>query len=242
MMAECVQCGAARPGASFLCSTCTARFQGRIKSMPGRILTLESMATVRQSQQGDGGGGNSYKSVVPLNVDAISAAYDMKAFLVGLAKSLPGAPVTKGYAAAAEAVAVRIGEITGRPVVDRLYRRCEKLMARADRITDGEDDRDRVFLGWCDGCSRPLYSSLDHTYHDCPGCGRTHDVRTKRQAIEQVAEQDYADEWLTPRQVELATFGRISADRVRQWKHRGKIQADESGLVLFGDCLSLGAA
>jgi hypothetical protein len=95
----------------------------------------------------------------------------------------------------------------------------------------------KVPLGLC-ACGTPVSCEFDRVAGRCGGCGewlsRAESVEAAREYVE--------DTWLTPAEIELETRGwgaPVKASRVRQWRCRGQISADEHGRYRLADVLAM---
>ncbi|MEV4604819.1 hypothetical protein AB0K15_46650 [Amycolatopsis sp. NPDC049253] len=95
----------------------------------------------------------------------------------------------------------------------------------------------RVPLGLC-VCGTPVSCEFDRVAAECTGCGewmnRAESVRAAREYVETT--------WMTPAEIEQETRGwgaPVKASRVRQWRCRGQISADEHGRYRLADVLAL---
>jgi hypothetical protein len=93
-------------------------------------------------------------------------------------------------------------------------------------------------LGACPACGTQLFAEFDRVSTECPLCRQHTQVADSWRAA-----RDYADTtWLTPTQLEQEsrTWGSpVRAGRVRLWRHRGQISADEHGRYLLADVLAV---
>lgn len=95
----------------------------------------------------------------------------------------------------------------------------------------------RVPLGLC-SCGEPVACEFDRVAARCPACGewlsRAEAVHAAREYVEGA--------WLTPAEIEQETRGwgtPVRAGRVRLWRHRGQIRADEHGRYRLADVLDM---
>lgn len=95
----------------------------------------------------------------------------------------------------------------------------------------------RVPLGLC-VCGTAVSCEFDRVAAQCAGCG---DWLSRADAVD--AARRYVEEtWLTPAEIEHETRGwgkPVRAGRVRVWRHRGLIEADERGRYRLADVLAV---
>ncbi|MEV6648074.1 hypothetical protein [Amycolatopsis sp. NPDC051371] len=106
----------------------------------------------------------------------------------------------------------------------------EMVMARIERPA-------RVPLGLC-ACGAPVSCEFDRVAAECPACG---DWLRREDAVH--AARDYVTStWLTAAEIEQETRGwgtPVTAGRVRNWRYRGQVSADERGRYRLADVLAL---
>ncbi|PKV95907.1 hypothetical protein ATK30_6840 [Amycolatopsis echigonensis] len=107
----------------------------------------------------------------------------------------------------------------------------EAAMARIERPA-------HVPLGLCPECDTPVWCEFDRVAAQCPLCGgwlnRADSVAAAREYVEQT--------WLTAAEIEeeTRTWGSpVKAARVRQWRRRGRIEADEDSRYRLADVLAV---
>jgi hypothetical protein len=95
----------------------------------------------------------------------------------------------------------------------------------------------RVPLGLC-VCGTAVSCEFDRVAAQCRGCG---EWLSRADAV--AAAREYVEEaWLTPAEIEHETRGwgtPVRAGRVRLWRHRGRIEADEQGRYRLADVLAV---
>ena len=116
-----------------------------------------------------------------------------------------------------------------------IVRGLSAALKRASRIIDSPPER--RYIGRCvctDRAGEPtrLYAITGEAVHRCP-CGTGWIVADRMAQLE----EDLRDYRMTPAEVELATAGRVKADRVRKWQERGQISG-RRGKYRLGDVLA----
>lgn len=106
----------------------------------------------------------------------------------------------------------------------------EAVMERIERPA-------RVPLGLC-ACGVPVWCEFDRVAGQCGGCG---EWLSRAESVD-AAREYVVSTWLTPAEIEQETRGwgaPVKASRVRQWRCRRQISADEHGRYLLADVLAL---
>ncbi|MEV8610094.1 hypothetical protein AB0383_19580 [Amycolatopsis sp. NPDC051373] len=150
----------------------------------------------------------------------------------------PGAIGTKSGFGSRPPIDLNAFEAQERLVAAMTWRRSDLADARETALTHFVERFPRVPLGECPTCSTPVSAEFDQVAVECGECG---DRVYVADAV--AAARGYVTEtWLTAAEVEreTATWGApVTAGRVRVWRHRGLIAADEHGRYLLADVLAV---
>jgi hypothetical protein len=145
----------------------------------------------------------------------------------------PGAIGTKGGFGSRPPIDLGAMELRDAYAAALGRRRLELEEAVMDRI----ERPGRVPLGLC-ACGTPVSCEFDRVASECPSCGewlsRADAVAAAREYVEQA--------WLLPAEIaqETRSWGQpVTAGRVRNWRYRGQISADEHGRYRLADVLAM---
>ncbi len=106
------------------------------------------------------------------------------------------------------------------------------LTKQATRLIDLPPDK--RLIGNC-YCGTRLYGDPTKPTTTCPNCHTNWDTQQRLTDLE----QQCRDLRLTPKEVQIATSGRIKATRIRKWIQRHRINADQHGRIRFAEALQL---
>lgn len=254
MSMQC-RCGAETADGVWLCTTCAEVFEYRLAEVDA-VLTELAHAVPRLTLTATYGdrtpGVRAQHAPAPVNVDAVSAMDALHRWLMGTALRLAEVTRTPLTGRTPERLASYL--ISGLPrlrslswVVD-LHPALDALLKDCERVTF--EAVPRVFAGTCAECETDLYAAKGDHEARCRTCGATYEV-LKWRAHAQTAKDYYigspAD---LSRKLSAPEYGiEVTADQIRKWGTRGKLQrtnpeADDNGLYLapvyrLGDVLDL---
>ncbi|WP_404465217.1 hypothetical protein LG274_02630 [Micrococcus antarcticus] len=216
----CAACKTHPAHLSWLCVGCRGDFESQVQRLPRLRDELEA-ALVKSGGRPSGGGGSAIAAPLPINLNASDLLADLAAWQRRAWSLLPAGARRPGVTLAGVVPTLvllpLVGDVAGE--LWWLYERTRRL---------AEPPAERVGLGRCT-CGADLLAPLDAHRERCSSCGTVHDVqallaeRTARARA--VAEADYADQLLSPAAIEALTGGRVRAERIRQWKRRGKLES-----------------
>lgn len=239
----CGVCGADAIEA-YVCPACLATYRQQLAGALSLARNLRLEQT-RQTAKGSAvTGRGSAEQPLPYVEPASRALDALKAVLASACRTLaldqPLPPDFIGPMAAwllliADSVALRP---EGPDIVAELMRATKRGL----RICDSPPEK--VYIGNCQACrilnptAEPprMYARRGDLVHACHQCGAEWAVEESLERLE----QELADYRLTFAEVEVATGGRVKADRVRKWVERGHLGRTSAG-VRFGDVLGVEA-
>ena len=246
--AEPQACGVCGAGvhAVFVCADCMDRYHGNLARVPDVMADLR-IEHARLAVKGGGVSGRGSAEpplpYVPAASDAMTALWTAlttacRIIALGQTDQLPPAGILPVCAWLAEREASIPLRAEGPDIVAEL----DTAMGRALRVCDNPPEK--VYIGNCQTCrsldpdAEPvrMYANRHAVTHHCRKCGSPWLVAESLERLE----QELSDYRLTYAEVEVATGGRVSADRVRKWVDRGHLERTGAG-VRFGDVLGVEA-
>lgn len=122
-------------------------------------------------------------------------------------------------------------------ILDEMEHLASRLSAIVDRPAD------RWYAGPCDNCERDLYARTGAADVTCPECQLDYDVNRRREWLLTEARDQLVTAATLSRAVSWLGDKPLTADRIRQWAHRGRIMArpanGQGPLYRVGDALDL---
>lgn len=162
----------------------------------------------------------------PVNVDALSAKHALHTWLMKTALQL-GEPIPgRTPQQLAQHLTNHLTLITELGWANTLHTQLRPLIQDARNATRTRDNHQpRVFAGTCAECTTELYAQKGDTQAKCKTCGTTYEV-LKWRAHAATAKNYYLG---TPadlsRKLSAPQYGHtITADQIRKWANRGKLQ------------------
>lgn len=237
------EAGCDRPAVdAFVCGTCVDGYSRDLHALPGlcRELRLEMARLARKTTGPATKTAGGKTQPLPYDPHAADALNRIRNELVGAVRVLCVDPArmppdTEGGMAAW--LIRNLAAVPLRPEAGDIITGLTRAITAAKRIIDTPPERRYIGRCVCGGDTEPertkLYATTRDRYHRCPECGTQWDVAQRLADLH----QDLADYLLTPAEVELATGGRVSAERVRKWRERGQIGAS-GGRYRYGDVLA----
>lgn len=257
----CDACGAAEATA-FICGDCSYSLHRELLSLPELLAELGT-ERAKKSVKGSstGGGGGDPRAMCPVNFDAADLIAKIESWLRRISVLLPVQPCGSSPARQARCLACNTHELALRPDAAQLLHDVRRLSTKARNLIDLP--LEKYDLGVC-VCGKRIIAPRNpespwggraERVYVCRNkvgdveCGTEWLVEERIALLADVHERQFEDNMLTPRQIEVATGGRLKFQRVRNWIDRdeeGKlvVSIDSEGrtVVRFGDVLDREAA
>ena len=219
----CQICG--HPSDGYACSRCARDYEKRLCETPWLVNELATALT-RQTRYGNRVGSSAVGKTRPLPLDLrASAAQDQYRRTLGATAHLLHPGTTRRSALEYARLLLTLDA----PTALRFRADGPDHMtdtARAFKAGRRVVDRpaERWFAGPCVTCERDLYADPGKPAVTC-ACGATYDVQTRRDYLLTEAEDQLANAVTIARAVSWLGAEPLTAARVRQWAHRGRLRA-----------------
>lgn len=240
---SCGVCGATVADV-YVCTDCLDRYHGHLARVPSVVADLRIEHTRQAVKGGQISGRGTGEQPLPYVPAASEAMTNLYTALVTACRALvlDGDLPAPGVASVCAWLAAREASIPLRAEGPDIVAELDRCMARAMRVCDNPPEK--VYIGNCPTCAAAnpdaepvrMYAARGAVVHHCTQCQSPWMVAESLARLE----QELADYRLTFAEVELATGGRIKADRVRKWSERGHLERTAAG-VRFGDVLGVEA-
>lgn len=237
-------CGKPVEANTYLCRDCTEHVRNALTRAPSLMVDLELTMT-RQRRFGDRqvvrGTGD---DALPYNGAAAAALRDFRSELDAAVRmyrlTQHTTPPANSIAGTSAWLLARLPHMAGLPWAPSLLR-IHSIADRGQRIIDAPVAR--IYAGPCGTCGTDLYAQPERAHVDCPDCGATYDLATRRAWLLDVVD----DRLATATEISRALTSLsqpVTAARIRQWKHRNRLDqrgSDQVGRPLFrvGDVVDL---
>lgn len=220
---------------AFVCSTCAHRLAVALGDVADLAAELETDLT-RQGRRGGREGGRTAEVPLPFDMNASIVADALLSTLTSwaliVAGDLLGTPPATGAPGLAKWLAARVEEIRHRPgggtLVDEVTAATD---AARDQVHGPARGPNSVLLGVCPECGQALYGRETVREARCrrEGCtGVVDSAEWRHSARQQLAEAELpaAD---AARAATVVLGEVVTADRVRQWRSRGRLIPSSTG-------------
>ena len=231
-MSECPgpDCDRPAPRDATICTACTSQLERDLGDVPAAVEDLTTTLS-RQDRLGSGGGGKPTKaSEVPLpyHAGASEVLWDLTdtlrgwAIEVGALNAIGASPVSLSAFLLRNLSALRAHEHAGK-AADEIGHAVKRSAWIVDRRPE------RFYAGPCDGdgvyCEGELYATPGAVVVDCPVCGLGYDLAERRDWLLDAVEDQLVGASVLAAAVTTLSGEPVTADRIRQWAHRGRIVA-----------------
>lgn len=224
------------------CSSCSADLERDLAEVAAYRAELET-SLARQTALGRREGGRSAETPLSFNYDAAEALYVLRTALVGWVRVAVEEDGARWPADTLDGMAAlllsRLGWLRTHPAGAEAVDEITTAVTLARRTVDRPGDH--LFAGVCgsvplDGpdetCPEVLYARPGAYEVTCRRCSTVHDVEPRRAELLKLAEDQLAN--AHDLAAGVSNLGaEVTADRIRQWAHRGRLV--QRGVERVGD-------